>query len=38
MPTKAVTALLGAKLDFEVWTYDSDNSMCLKLGLVYNER
>ena len=24
--SKAPTALLGAKRDFEVWTYDSDNS------------
>ena len=28
--SKAPTALLGAKRDFEVWTYDSDNSTQIK--------
>ena len=32
------TARLGAKWDFEVWTYDSNNSLCTKLGLVFYVR
>ena len=30
------TARLGAKRDLEVWTYDSDNSRRIKLGLEFN--
>ena len=33
-----VTARLGAKRDFEVWTYDSDNSTSIKLGLAFYAR
>ena len=32
------TARLGAKRDFEVWTYDSDNSTRIKLGLAFYAR
>ena len=31
-------ARLGAKQDFEVWTYDSDNSTRIKLGLAFYAR
>ena len=35
---KHFTARLGAKRDFEVWTYDSDNSTSIKLGLAFYAR
>ena len=34
----ACTARLGANRDFEVWTYDSDNSTCIQLGLAFYAR
>ena len=33
-----LTARLGAKRDLEVWTYDSDNSTSIQLGLAFYAR